>query len=141
MTQDEPIRILIAEQTKSLRVRMRKHIKEVGDIKVLAEAQDLPEALKKAREISLDVIVINDCLPPMENAHASAMLRREGVHTSILSFAEVLEPGLIQLSFRHGVNGFMHVEEIDGLLVRAVRRVCKGERYFSPRVRKVYFEE
>ncbi|HEX5837612.1 MAG TPA: hypothetical protein VFY26_07260 [Anaerolineales bacterium] len=85
--------------------------------------------------------MINDCLPSMENAHASAMLRREGVHTSILSFAEALEPGLIQLSFRHGVNGFMHVEEIDGLLVRAVRRVCKGERYFSPRVRKVYFEE
>ena len=141
MTQDEPIRILIAEQTKSLRVRMRKHIKEAGDIKVLAEAQDLPEALQKAREISLDVIVINDCLPPMENAHASAMLRREGVHTSILSFAEVLEPGLIQLSFRHGVNGFMHMEEIDGLLVRALRRVCRGERYFSPRVRKVYFEE
>ena len=141
MTQDEPIRILIAEQSKSLRVRMRKHIKEAGDIKVLAEAKDLPEALQRAREISLDVIVINDCLPPMENAHASAMLRREGVHTSILSFAEVLEPGLIQLSFRHGVNGFMHVEEIDGLLLRAVRRVCKGERYFSPRVRKVYFEE
>jgi DNA-binding NarL/FixJ family response regulator len=141
MTQDEPIRILIAEQTKSLRVRMRKLIKEEGDIKVLAEAQDLPETLKKAREISLDVIVINDYLPPMENAHASAMLRREGVHTSILSFAEVLEPGLIQLSFRHGVNGFMHIEEIDGLLVVAVRRVCRGERYFSPRVRKVYFEE
>ena len=141
MTQDEPIRVLIAEKKKSLRARMRKHFKEAGDFKVSAEARDLPETLQKARTLPLDVIVINDQLPPMENAHASAMLRREGVHTSILSFADILEPGLIQLSFRHGVNGFMHIEEIDGLLVKAVRRICKGEPYFSPRVRKVYFED
>jgi DNA-binding NarL/FixJ family response regulator len=140
MTHDEPIRILIAEPSKSLRTRMRRCIKEAGHINIRGEAQDLPEAMQRAAELSIDVIVINDCLPPMENGHASVILRRQGVLVSILSFTAALEPELIQHSFRHGVNGLMHIDEIDNLLARAIRRVCKGERYYSPKVRKVYFD-
>ena len=50
MASDEPIRVLIGEPAQALRARMRKTFKDVGNIKVIAEAQDLADVLQQARE-------------------------------------------------------------------------------------------
>jgi DNA-binding NarL/FixJ family response regulator len=45
---------------------------------------------------------------------------------------------LVAHSFRHGINGFMHKDEINELLVDAVRSVHQGQRYVSPKAREAY---
>lgn len=141
MAKTESIRVLLAENTKRLRARIRKRLKMAKDIEIVAEAYDMAGALEQARAHALDVILINDFLPPMENGHAAVSLRQEGVAGSILAFASRLEPESLQHSFRREVNGFLHTNEIDDHLASAVRNVCRGERFFSPEAKKIYLDD
>jgi DNA-binding NarL/FixJ family response regulator len=81
---------------------------------------------------------MNDYLPPIDSAHAAALFRKEGITAAILVISLQPKSDLIQRAFSSGVNGFMGKDEINVLLVDAVRRVHRGERYISPKAGDAY---
>jgi DNA-binding NarL/FixJ family response regulator len=138
MKQSSTIRVLIADDQNILRESIRRRLQHFEDIEVVGESPNLNQALLDAGSLLPDVVIMNDYLPPMTSAHATALFRKQGFSAAILAITEKLETEIIQHSFRHGVNGFMHKSEIDELLEKAVRSVHEGERYFSPRAAEVY---
>jgi two-component system, NarL family, response regulator DesR len=107
-------------------------------MEVVDEAPDLNDALERARTLQPDVIIMNDYLPPIDSAHAAALFHTQGIPVSILVISMTLEPDLIERSFRHGVDGFMHKDEIAEHLAEGVRSVRRGERYVSPKAKEAY---
>jgi len=105
---------------------------------VVDEAPDLNDALERTRIVQPDVIIMNDYLPPVDSARATARFREQGFTAAILVISMHLEPSLIQRSFLNGANGFLHKDEIDKYLVDAIRRVHQGERYLSPKAGDAY---
>lgn len=138
MTEIKAIRVLIADDFKVLRDVIRLHLKRAGDMDVVDEAPDLKDALGSIRTLHPDVVIMNDYLPPIDSAHASARFRELGFTAAIVIISMHLEPDLIQRSFLSGANGFMHKDEIDKYLVDAIRRVHRGERYLSPKAGDAY---
>ena len=138
MTETKGIRILIADDFKVLRDVIRLYLERAGDMEVLDESPDLYDALERTRILQPDVIIMNDYLPPIDSAHASELFRKMGITAAILVISMQAEADLIHRSFRSGINGFMHKDEIDGWLVEAVRKVYQGERYMSPKARDAY---
>ena len=133
MTETGKIRILIADDFKILRDVIRLHLERAEDMDVIGESPDLNDALERTKTLQPDVIVMNYDLPPLDSAHAAALFREQGINTAILTISMNVASDLIHLSFHNGVNGFMHKDEIDELLVDAIRRIHGGERYLSPR--------
>jgi two-component system response regulator NreC len=138
VTETKAIRVLIADDFKVLRDVIRLHLERAGNMDVIDEAPDLFDALESAKALHPDVIIMNDYLPPVDSAHAAALLRKEGITAVILVISMQAESDLIQRSFNSGVNGFMHKDEIDEYLVNAIRRVHQGERYLSPKAGDAY---
>ncbi|HJR79233.1 MAG TPA: response regulator transcription factor [Anaerolineales bacterium] len=138
MPETGKIRIIIADDFKVLRDVIRLHLARAGDMDVVGEAPDLDDALERVRAVRADVVIMNDYLPPIESAHATARFREQGFTGAILVISIHLEPGLMQRSFLNGANGFMHKDEIDEYLVDAIRRVHQGERYVSPKAGDAY---
>jgi len=138
VTEIKPIRVLIADDFKVLRDVIRLHLERAGDIDVVDEAPDLDDALERIRTLQPDVVIMNDYLPPIDSAHATARFRELGFTAAILIISMHPEPGLIQRSLLSGANGFMHKDEIDEYLVDAIRRVHQGERYLSPKAGDAY---
>ena len=138
MTETKGIRILIADDFKVLRDVIRLYLERAGDMEVLDESADLYDALERTRILQPDVIIMNDYLPPIDSAHASELFRKMGITAAILVISMQAEADLIHRSFRSGVNGFMHKDEIDKWLVEAVRKVYQGERYMSPKAGDAY---
>jgi DNA-binding NarL/FixJ family response regulator len=134
----EIIRILIADDFKVLRDVIRLHLERAEDMDVVDEAPDLNDALERTRKLQPDVIIMNDYLPPVDSAHATARFREQGFTAAVLIISMHLEPDLIQRSLISGANGFMNKDEIDEYLVDAIRRVHQGERYLSPKARDAY---
>jgi DNA-binding NarL/FixJ family response regulator len=138
VTETNAIRVLIADDFKVLRDVIRLHLGRAGDMDVVDEAPDLDDALERTRTVRPDVIIMNDYLPPVDSAHATARFREQGFTAAILIISMHLEPGLIHRSLLRGANGFMHKDEIDKYLVDAIRRVHQGERYLSPKAGAAY---
>jgi DNA-binding NarL/FixJ family response regulator len=129
------IRVLIADDFKLLRDVIRLYLDGIEDITVIDEAPDLDDALESAASLQPDVIIMNDYLPPIDSAHATALFRERGITSAILIISMQLERALIQNSFVKGANGVMQKDEIDEHLVSAIRHVHQGRRYLSPRAR------
>ena len=138
MTDAKSIRVLIADDFKLLRDVIRLYLERADDMAVIDEAPDVTDALESARALRPDVIIMNDYLPPIDSAHASALFREQGVNAAILVISMEMDPAQIQRSFLSGANGFMNKDEIDENLVEAVRRIHQGERYLSPKARDAY---
>ena len=138
MCSTKRIRILIADDFKVLRDVIRLYLERAGDMDVIDEAPDLDDALGSARALHPDVIIMNDYLPPIDSAYAADLLRKEGIVAAILVISMGTESEVVERSFESGVNGFMYKDEIDELLVNAIRRVRQGERYLSPKARDAY---
>jgi DNA-binding NarL/FixJ family response regulator len=138
MNEPGKIRILIADDFKALRDVIRMYLEQAGDMEVVDEAPDLGDALERGVALQPDVIILNDYLPPVNSAHAASLFRERGIKAVILTISMTLELQMIQHSFQHGVNGFMHKDEIDDQLVEAIRTIHGGERYVSPKTREVY---
>jgi len=138
VTETKSIRVLIADDFKVLRDVIRLHLERAEDMDVVDEAPDLNDALERVRTLRPDVVIMNDYLPPIDSAHATARFRELGFTAAIVIISMHLEPGQIQRSFLNGANGFMHKDEIDEYLVDAIRRVHQGERYLSPKAGDAY---
>jgi DNA-binding NarL/FixJ family response regulator len=138
VTETKRIRVLIADDFKLLRDVIRLYLERADDIEVIDEARDVTDALESARALRPDVIIMNDYLPPIDSAHASALFREQGVNAAILVISMQIDPAQIQRSFLSGANGFMNKDEIDDYLADAVRGVDRDERYLSPKARDAY---
>jgi len=131
MNEAGKISILIADDFKVLRDVLRLHLERAEDMELVDEAFDLNHALECAERLRPDVIIMNDYLPPVDSAYAAEFFRKSGFTAGILVISMQIEADLIERSFRHGVNGFMHKGEIDTRLLEAVRTVHRGGRYLS----------
>ena len=138
VTETKRIRVLIADDFKVLRDVIRQYLERAGDMEVVDESPDLYDALERTRTLQPDVIIMNDYLPPIDSAHAATLFRKIGITAGILVISMQAEADLIHRSFRNGINGFMHKDEIDEWLVHAVRSVYRGERYISPKAGDAY---
>jgi DNA-binding NarL/FixJ family response regulator len=133
------IRVLIADDFKTLRDVIRLYLERADDMDVIDEAPDLFDALASAKALHPDVIIMNDYLPPIDSANATLLLRKEGITSAILVISMGTEAEVVERSFDSGVNGFIYKEEIDKLLVDAIRRVQRGERFLSPKAGDAYW--
>ena len=138
MTNAKSIRVLIADDFKVLRDVIRLHLERAENINVIDDVPDMNDALERIKTLRPDLVIMNDYLPPIDSAHASARFRELGFTAGILIISMHLEPELIQRSFLNGANGFMHKDEIDKNLVDAIRHVHQGERYLSPKAGVAY---
>jgi DNA-binding NarL/FixJ family response regulator len=136
MSEQNVIRVLIADDFKTLRDVIRLFLQKPGGFAVVGEAPDLDDALELARSLQPDVILMNDYLPPISSVYASAFFREEGIAAPILIISLELEPEVIKQSLASGANGLMGKDEIDTLLAEAIRRVHQGETYLSPQAKQ-----
>ena len=138
MNETQKARVLIADDFKLLRDVIRLYLDRAEDMEVIDEARDVTDALESARALRPGVIIMNDYLPPIDSAHASALFREQGFPAAILVVSTHIDPDQIQRSLRSGANGFMSKDEIDEHLVAAIRHIHKGERYLSPKANEAY---
>jgi DNA-binding NarL/FixJ family response regulator len=142
MNDPNVIRVLIADDFKILRDVIRLFLQgrgggvQPGSFDVVGEAPALDDALEQARSLQPDVILMNDYLPPINSALATARFREQGMATPILIISLELDADLIQRSLASGANGVMGKDEIDTLLAEAIQRVHRGETYLSPEAKQ-----
>jgi DNA-binding NarL/FixJ family response regulator len=138
MSEAKKIRILIADDFKSLRDVIRLYLERAADMEVVGEAPELDAAIARAHALQPDVIIMNDYLPPVDSALAATLFHEQGIAAAVLAISMSVEPDLIRRSLEQGVLGFIHKDEIDTVLVEAIQSIHRGDRYLSPKAREAY---
>ena len=137
------IRVLVADDQALVRAGFASLLDAQSDIQVIAEASDGEEAVRLARELNPDVVLMDIRMPGLDGLQATRQIaddeRLGSVRVVILTTFELDE--YVFEAVRAGASGFLvkHTEPVE--LVRAVRVVATGDALLSPSVTRRLISE
>jgi two-component system invasion response regulator UvrY len=125
------IKILIADDHLIVREGLKQILSETPDIRVMAEASDGMEVLKKARSADCDVIILDISMPLKNGLEVLKDLKNERPEAAILVLSIHPEERFALRVLKSGASGYLTKSSAAEELVQAIRDVAHGKRYIT----------
>ena len=127
-----PIRVLIADDHKVVRQGLKMFLATDAELEVVGEAANGADAVKQARALQPDVILMDLMMPVMDGISAIETIRAEGIDTEILAVTSVLEDDAVIRAVRAGATGYLLKDAEAAELCRAIHAAAEGQVQLAP---------
>lgn len=127
-----PIRVLITDDHSVVRQGLRMFLSLDDEIDIVGEAENGAEALRLARELAPDVVLMDLLMPVMDGITAIGEIRRELPDVEVLALTSVLEDASVVAAVRAGAIGYLLKNTEADELRRAIRAAANGQVQLSP---------
>src|SRR5215471_7756641 len=126
------IRIVIADDHSVVRQGLRMFLRLDPDLEVVEEAADGAEALRLARQLRPDVVLMDLLMPVMDGIAATAAIRQELPETEVLALTSVLEDETVVGAVRAGAIGYVLKDTRAEALCQAIKAAATGRVQLTP---------
>jgi DNA-binding NarL/FixJ family response regulator len=130
----DKISVLLVDDHSLVRRGFRRMLEDEGDLQVAGEASNGEDAVRLARELRPDVIVMDCALPAMSGLAAARLILQESPDQAILMLSMHSEDTLVRQALDAGARGYILKNADDLGLGSAIRRVAAGEIVLAPEV-------
>ena len=134
------IRVLLADDQELVRSGFRLILDLADGIEVVGEAADGREAVRLAKELNPDVVLMDVRMPELDGIEATRRLRLTGVDARVLVLTTFDLDEYVYGAVRAGASGFLLKDAPREQLVTAVRTVARGEALLAPAVTRRLIE-
>ena len=137
------IRVLLADDQALVRAGFRALLDAQPDIEVVGEVEDGEGALRRAVELTPDVVLMDIRMPGMDGLEATRRILQEERldKTRIVILTTFDEDDYVYEALRLGASGFLVKDTEPADLLRAVRAAAAGDALLSPGVTRRLIEE
>ncbi len=125
-------KILIVDDHPIVRQGLKRIIARTPDQVIVDEACDGHEALKKIRETSYSVVLLDITLPGLHGLDVLKQLKSEQPKLSILILTIHAEERYAARALIAGASGYLTKKSAPDELMRAIQKVSSGGKYISP---------
>lgn len=134
------IRVVLADDHKIVREGFRAILGRARDIQIVAEARDGQEAVRVAKELGPDIVLMDIAMPGCNGIEAARMIQAGNAATRVVILTGLDTVATIREALDNGVKGY--VSKPDGFeeLVTAVRAVAEGKPYLSTTIARLVRE-
>ena len=137
------ITVLLADDQALVRAGFRSLLDAQDDIEVVGEAGDGESAIRLAKELKPDVVLMDIRMPGMDGLEATKRIAADdplaGVRVVILTTFGLDE--YVFEAIRSGASGFLLKDTEPEELLQAVRAVAVGDALLSPSITRRLIEE
>jgi two-component system, NarL family, response regulator NreC len=130
----EEITVVLADDHVVVRKGLRLLLDAEPELRVVAEAGTVPDALRMVRAHRPAVIVLDLNMPGGSSLEAIATMLLQAPATAIVVLTMQNEPSFARQAFQAGALGFVLKEAADDELLGAIRLAADGETYLNPRL-------
>jgi two-component system response regulator NreC len=130
---DEDITVVIADDHTVVRKGLRLLLDAEPGLCVVAEAGDLPDAVRLTKAHRPGVLVLDLNMPGGSSLEAIPEIVAGGA-TAVVVLTMQDDPSFARRALQSGANGFVLKEAADDELLLAIRLAANGETYLNPRL-------
>ncbi len=128
------IRVLLADDQELVRSGFRLILDLTEGIEVVGEAADGREAVRLAKELQPDVVLMDVRMPELDGIEATRRLRQAGAEARVLVLTTFDLDEYVYEAMRAGASGFLLKDAPREQLVTAVLTVARGEALLAPAI-------
>ncbi|MEO8574957.1 MAG: response regulator transcription factor [Pyrinomonadaceae bacterium] len=128
------IRVLLADDHKTVRAGLRMIVDSEPDMTVVGEAGDGHEAIELTKKLVPDVLVTDISMPEVSGMVAAATVKRIAPSVKILALTRHTDKAYLQELLHAGVSGYVLKQSDSEELLRAIRVIAKGGEYIDPAI-------
>jgi two-component system response regulator NreC len=132
--EEAPVKVVIADDHAVVRSGLRLLIDAEPGLEVVAEAGDVPTALRMTRAHRPGILILDLNMPGGSSLAAIPALRESTPETAIVVLTMQDDPAFAREALQQGALGFVLKEAADDELLEAVRLASAGETYLNPRL-------
>jgi DNA-binding NarL/FixJ family response regulator len=126
------IRVLVADDHSVVRQGLRMFLELDPELEFVGEARDGAEALRLARQLKPNVVLMDLLMPGMDGIHATAAIRSEMPDIEVVALTSVLEDTAVFDAIRAGAIGYLLKDTEAHELLRAIKAAAAGVVQLSP---------
>lgn len=124
------IRVIVADTQAIFRAGLRKIFALEDDIRVVGQAETLPQTIAAIQKFSADILIFEAALAPNPSDAVSDLLRQSGSCHLVVVLQEPDQEMTLEL-FRRGAHGVVSREVEPETLVDCLRKVAQGEPWLE----------
>lgn len=134
------IRVLIADDQELVRSGFRLILELADGIEVAGEAADGRQAVRMARELEPDVVLMDIRMPDLDGIEATRLVCQSGSNARVLVLTTFDLDEYVYAAILAGASGFLLKDAPSDQLVTAVRMVARGEALLAPAITRRLIE-
>ena len=135
------IRVLLVDDHALMREGVASMLKNVEFIDIVGKVESGEEAINAAQELYPDIILMDIMMKGMTGIEAARWIKEQNSNIRIILLSGEVNQDYISLSAKVGVNGYLPKDVSKEALVDAIKKVYAGEKYFSPSIMNIVFEQ
>jgi len=135
------IRVLLADDHGVVRMGLRFILEQETDMEVAGEAADGREAVRLARVLSPEVVVMDIAMPQLNGIDATSQIVKQNPRINVLILSMHNDETYLLRALEAGARGFLLKDTAEEDLVRAVRVAAQGKPFFSPAIAQALLED
>ena len=129
---DDMVKVVIADDHAVVRSGLRMLLEAQGNLRVVAEAGDVPTAMRMVRAHRPNVAVLDLNMPGGSALDAIPQLRESTPESAIVVLTMQDDPAFARQALQSGASAFVLKESASEELVSAVRAAAGGGTYLNP---------
>jgi len=135
------LKILIADDHGIVRTGLRLLFERIQDMQVVGEATDGRQAVRLAKELKPDIVILDIGMPLLNGLEAAAQIVRENERIGVIMISMHADESYILRALDSGAKGYLLKDKADDDIERAVRSVATGRPFFSPSIAEALLED
>lgn len=125
------IKVLLADDHDLVRTGVKRLLEDAGDIKVVGEAASGEDAIKLARELKPQVVLMDANMPGIGGLEATKRILRQVPEAKIIALTVHGDEPFPSKFLQAGAHGYLTKGADVQEMVRAIRQVAGGRRYIA----------
>ena len=126
------IRVLLADDHSVVRQGLRMLLSLDPELEVAGEAADGAEALRLARDLRPDVVLMDIMMPRMDGIAATTAIRQELPGIEVLALTSALDDETVVGAVRAGAIGYLLKNSEPADVIQAIKAAAAGQVQLSP---------
>jgi len=134
-------RVLLADDHPVIRHGIAACLAHHANLEVVGEAGDGKETLRKAKELSPDIILMDIDMPHTNGLAVTEMLRKELPQIKVLILSMSGSGTFVPRILQSGARGYIPKDAPTEELVKAIETVQRGETFFGEEVAQIALKQ